>query len=217
MRPQLEHTAGITNWPPFTAAELPPGLAGELEGILMPLYVATLALRRTVYRYELVAALGGNQTFVSKINGTTAAPALNTVKGCVYTAIVVSLCAFFDEEPGAVNLRAILNRVVRPDYIDSFRDFHNTTNPTFDTDRQHEHLLRLGIGLGFWITIPNIEREGHRFRLLAAIVVLGGIGRLWSLLTVGVPDHPMLFGLIMELAITPLLAFWQYRLAKGMS
>jgi hypothetical protein len=77
--------------------------------------------------------------------------------------------------------------------------------------------LLLGIGLGFCITIPNIEREGHRFRLLAAIVVLGGIGRLWSLLTVGVPDYPMLFGLIMELAITPLLAFWQYRLANGMS
>ena len=165
----------------------------------MPLYVETLALRRTVYRYGLVAALGGNQTFVSKINGTTAA------------------LAFFDEEPGAVNLRAILNRVVRPDYIDSFRDFHNTTNPTFDTDRQREHLLRLGIGLGFWITIPNIEREGHRFRLLAAIVVLGGIGRLWSLLTVGVPDHPMLFCLIMEPAIAPLLAFWQYRPAEGMS
>jgi hypothetical protein len=77
--------------------------------------------------------------------------------------------------------------------------------------------LLLGIGLGFWITIPNIEREGHRFRLLAAIVVLGGIGRVWSLLIVGVPDRPMLFGLIMELAVTPMLAFWQYRIAKEMS
>ncbi|MGH6839206.1 MAG: DUF4345 domain-containing protein [Methylocella sp.] len=77
--------------------------------------------------------------------------------------------------------------------------------------------LLLGIGLGFWTTIPNIEREGHRFRLLAAIVVLGGFGRLWSLLTIGVPDRPMLFGLMMELAVTPIFAFWQYRLAKKMS
>ncbi len=77
--------------------------------------------------------------------------------------------------------------------------------------------LLLGIGLGFWITIPNIELESRRFRMLAAIVVLGGIGRLWSLLAVGVPDRPMLFGLIMELAVTPLLAFWQYRLSKRLS
>ncbi|MGH6812662.1 MAG: DUF4345 domain-containing protein [Methylocella sp.] len=77
--------------------------------------------------------------------------------------------------------------------------------------------LLLGVGLGFWTTIPNIEREGRRFRLLAAIVVLGGIGRLYSLLIGGMPDRPMLFGLIMELAVTPLLAFWQYRLATRMS
>lgn len=77
--------------------------------------------------------------------------------------------------------------------------------------------LLLGIGLGFWLTIPRIEREGPRFQLLTTIVVLGGMGRLWSLLSVGVPDRAMWFGLTMELAVTPMLAFWQYRVAKGMS
>jgi hypothetical protein len=77
--------------------------------------------------------------------------------------------------------------------------------------------LLLGIGLGFWTAIPNIEHEGHHFRLLAAIVVVGGLGRLWSLHAVGVPDGSMLFGLIMELAVTPLLAVWQYQVAKGAS
>ncbi len=100
-----------------------------------------------------------------------------------------------------------------PDMVDSI----GGASMSMDSHYRYLSGLLLGIGLGFWITIPNIEREGHRFRLLAAIVVLGGIGRLWSLFTVGVPDQPMLSGLIMELAITPLLAFWQYRLAKGMS
>ena len=77
--------------------------------------------------------------------------------------------------------------------------------------------LLLGIGLGFWLTIPHIERQGRFVQLLAAIVVLGGLGRLWSLFTVGVPDRPMLFGLFMELAVTPLLALWQNRVAKDMS
>ncbi len=74
--------------------------------------------------------------------------------------------------------------------------------------------LLLAIGLGFWSTIPDIERQGRRFRLLTALVVLGGLGRLWSLLTMGMPDAPMLFGLAMELAVTPLLALWQYLLVR---
>lgn len=75
--------------------------------------------------------------------------------------------------------------------------------------------LLLGMGFGFWLTIPHIERESPRFQLLTGIIVVGGVGRLWSLLSVGVPDRPMLFGLTMELAVTPLLAVWQYRIAKG--
>ena len=98
-----------SNWPPYTPAELPPSLAGELEFILEPLYVVTLTLHRTLYRYELRAALGHDWDFVQRINGTTAAPPLNTVKGCVNTAIVMSLCAFFDKEAAAVNLKSILN------------------------------------------------------------------------------------------------------------
>lgn len=69
--------------------------------------------------------------------------------------------------------------------------------------------LLLGIGLAYWSTIPAIEFRGGRFRLLTAIVFIGGLSRLWSLLAVGVPDRPMLFGLGMELVVTPLAALWQ--------
>jgi hypothetical protein len=89
------------------------------------------------------------------------------------------------------------------------------TSITLDSHYRYLSGLLLGVGLGFWRTIPDIEREGRHFRLLAAIVVAGGLGRLWSLHAVGVPDGSMLFGLLMELAVTPLLAFWQYQVAKG--
>jgi hypothetical protein len=74
--------------------------------------------------------------------------------------------------------------------------------------------LLLGIGLCFWSTIPSIERMGARFRLLTLIVLIGGLSRLVSLYAVGVPDHPMLFGLFMELVVTPSIAFLQYRVEK---
>jgi hypothetical protein len=143
MRPQLDHLAGAFNWQPFTSAELPPTLAHELNGILKPLYVATLELHRTVYRYELLAALGRDWGFIRKVDGTTAAPALNTIKGCIFTTIITSLCGFFDDSPDAVNLRAILNRVVRPKYLDRFQEFHHQANAGFDTIGQRERLVRL--------------------------------------------------------------------------
>jgi hypothetical protein len=74
--------------------------------------------------------------------------------------------------------------------------------------------LLLGIGIGFVTTIPSIERRTARVRLLAAIVVIGGLGRLLSLLLHGVPDAPMLAALVMELVVTPALALWQARVAR---
>lgn len=75
--------------------------------------------------------------------------------------------------------------------------------------------LLAGIGFGFWSTLPDILRRGARFRLLTAIVVLGGLGRLISWLRLGAPDAPMIFGLAMELAVTPALALWQARLERA--
>jgi len=75
--------------------------------------------------------------------------------------------------------------------------------------------LLLGLGLGFWSTIPHIENNASRFRFLTAIVFIGGIGRLWSLLTMGTPSGSMIFGLVMELGITPLIALWQHRLTRS--
>ena len=75
--------------------------------------------------------------------------------------------------------------------------------------------LLLGIGIGFASTIPNIEARTGRFRLLTAIVVIGGLGRLWSLAARGIPIKSMLAALVMELGVTPLLALWQARVAAG--
>ena len=73
--------------------------------------------------------------------------------------------------------------------------------------------LLLAIGIAFWSTIPAIAARGSRFRLLTAIVVVGGLGRTAALLRNGVPDAPMMFGMAMELLVTPVLALWQARLA----
>jgi hypothetical protein len=75
--------------------------------------------------------------------------------------------------------------------------------------------LLLGIGLGFLTTVPRIETHAARFRLLAAIVVIGGLGRLLSVVLGAAADPTTLFALVMELVVTPLLALWQWRVAQS--
>lgn len=73
--------------------------------------------------------------------------------------------------------------------------------------------LLLAVGLGFWSTIPHIEQRSARFRLLTALVVVGGCARLLGVLTAGPPPAPMIFALVMELGVTPVLCWWQSRVA----
>ena len=85
-----------------------------------------------------------------------------------------------------------------------------------DLDSHFRYLsgLLLGIGLGFASTLPGIEARGGRFGLLVAIVVVGGLGRLASLASLGLPSPTMIAALAMELVVTPALAAWQYRLGR---
>lgn len=85
-----------------------------------------------------------------------------------------------------------------------------------DADSHFRYLsgLLLAIGLGFWSTIPEIERHTGRFRLLTALVLAGGLGRLTGVAMVGLPGPAMCGALVMELAVTPLLCLWQSAIAR---
>ncbi len=74
--------------------------------------------------------------------------------------------------------------------------------------------LLLGIGLCFWSTLPSIENQTGRFRLLTLHVVIGGLGRLIGLALTGLPSLFMMGGLIVELIIAPALCLWQTRVAN---
>ena len=72
----------------------------------------------------------------------------------------------------------------------------------------------LMLGFAFASTIPAIERQGPRFRLLGAMVVIGGLGRALSWATIGPPGLGHRLGLVMELVVVPLLMLWQARVAR---
>ena len=74
--------------------------------------------------------------------------------------------------------------------------------------------LLLAIGIAFWAGIPAIERQGLRYRLLAALVFCGGLARLGAVLAPGLASLPMTLALGMELVVTPLVCLWQARIAR---
>jgi hypothetical protein len=77
--------------------------------------------------------------------------------------------------------------------------------------------LLLGVGLAFWACVPRIEARRVEVRLLAMIVVVGGLARLFGLLSTGAAGIGVVLPLAMELAVTPLLALWRERVDRRMA
>lgn len=92
---------------------------------------------------------------------------------------------------------------------------NDTASLGLDSHMRYLSGLLLGIGLVFWWNIPRIERAGALFRVLTLIVFIGGLARLFGMVTQGVPPGAMLFGLAMELGVTPALCWWQARVARA--
>jgi hypothetical protein len=69
--------------------------------------------------------------------------------------------------------------------------------------------LLLAIGLAFWTTLSDIEGKTARFRLLTALVVIGGISRLVGVAFGDTLSWSIGGALAMELLVAPLLCLWQ--------
>ena len=85
-----------------------------------------------------------------------------------------------------------------------------------DLDSHYRYLsgLFLALGITFYGCVPAIERKTALFRWAASLVVVGGLARLLSLSTTGMPSTPHLVGLGLELIVVPLLVLWQACVAR---
>lgn len=93
--------------------------------------------------------------------------------------------------------------------------FDGASSAALDSHVRYLSGLLLAIGVAYWTTLGRRERYGRRYRLLTAIVVAGGLARLYGAVVDGAPPPPMLFGLAMELVVTPAVCWWQPRIARS--
>jgi hypothetical protein len=82
----------------------------------------------------------------------------------------------------------------------------------FDSHFRYLSGLLLGVGIGFAASIPRVGARTPTFFVLGGIVIVGGLARMLSLLSDGMPSTGHLFGLAMELGVVPLLLLWQHNL-----
>lgn len=87
-------------------------------------------------------------------------------------------------------------------------------NAAIDNVIRYQSGYYLSLFMLIWFILPNIEKHTGVFRILILAIFIGGLGRLYSYLTIGTPPSQMVVGMFLELG-APLLILWQARLAKS--
>ena len=82
-----------------------------------------------------------------------------------------------------------------------------------DSQFRFQSAYYLGLAALIWYIIPNIEKHTTLFRLIILFLFIGGLGRLYSYVTIGAPPPNMVSGMVLELCL-PLLVLWQAKIAK---
>ncbi|GEC55813.1 uncharacterized protein YjeT (DUF2065 family) [Bradyrhizobium japonicum] len=89
------------------------------------------------------------------------------------------------------------------------------TLPVLDSNLRFFGGVWLGLGLALVWLVPRIESEGVLFRVVWGGIFLGGIGRLLSMLMVGLPPLPFVGFTALEVIGAPLFVYWQHLVAKA--
>ncbi|MTV14873.1 MULTISPECIES: DUF4345 domain-containing protein [Bradyrhizobium] len=87
--------------------------------------------------------------------------------------------------------------------------------PVLDSNLRFFGGVWLGPGLALLWLVPRIESEGVLFRVVWGGIFLGGIGRLLSMVMVGLPPLPFVGFTALEVIGAPLFVYWQHLVAKA--
>jgi predicted membrane channel-forming protein YqfA (hemolysin III family) len=87
-------------------------------------------------------------------------------------------------------------------------------NPLLDSNLRFFGGVWFGLGLALYWLIPKIEKQTVLFRAIWGMIFVGGIGRLISMLLIGLPSVPFIGFTILEIVGAPIFVAWQARIAK---
>jgi hypothetical protein len=83
-----------------------------------------------------------------------------------------------------------------------------------DTNLRFYSGVWLGLGLALYWQIPSIEKQTIPFRAIWAMIFIGGIGRLLSMMMLAWPPVAFVAFTALEIVGAPLFIWWQSRVSK---
>ena len=93
-----------------------------------------------------------------------------------------------------------------------------TVRSTIPLDSHFRYLSGLPLAMGILLlrSLPNIEHDGSDLRRVTLLIFIGGLGRLYGLITAGYDTNAVVVTLS-ELFVLPLVCVYQNRVQKNAS
>ena len=85
-------------------------------------------------------------------------------------------------------------------------------NALLDSNLRFFGGIWLVLGIALYLQIPKIEANTYVFRLLWVMIFVGGLGRLISMLALGMPPWPFIGFTLLEILGAPLMIIWQSKI-----
>ena len=87
-------------------------------------------------------------------------------------------------------------------------------NALLDSNLRFFGGLWLVLGLAVYWLVPRIESETTLFRALWLMIFMGGVGRVISMIFLGLPPLPFVGFTVLEIVGAPAFIYWQSRISK---
>lgn len=87
--------------------------------------------------------------------------------------------------------------------------------PILDSNLRFYAGIWLALGLAMWSILPRIEQHAPVFRLIWGGIFLGGLGRLLSILLMGMPPAAFIAFTVLEIIGAPAFIWWHHQVAKS--
>ncbi|MEZ5946357.1 MAG: DUF4345 domain-containing protein [Hyphomonas sp.] len=86
---------------------------------------------------------------------------------------------------------------------------------TIDLDNQYRYFsgMYLTMTLLIWYMIPSIEKHGRLMAIVCIGIFVGGLGRVISMMTMGMPSQTQLVAVGIEMVVPVVFFLWQKMVA----
>lgn len=96
-----------------------------------------------------------------------------------------------------------------------YADARIPAHPLLDSNLRFFGGLWLVLGLAVYWLVPRVAQETALYRVIWLMIFAGGVGRLASMVLVGLPPLPFIGFTVLEILGAPVFLAWQARVAAA--